>query len=140
MNMRYHLKNEKNSLWIAYDGDCPFCSAYVRIISLRKSVQSVFLVNARDKHPFLDEIKTHGLDLNSGMVAKYGGRIYYAHEVINLISLLSSKSGTANQIMAILFRNKEIARLLYPSMVMCRNLTLRMLGKSLIDRNRPSED
>ena len=138
--MRCPLEDEKNSLLIAYDSDCPFCSAYVRIISLRKSVRSVLLVKARDEHPFLDEIKDRRLDLNTGMIAKYGGRFYHGHEVINLISLLSSRSGIANRIMAILFKNKAIAKFLYPSMVMGRNLTLRILGKPLIGKDKPSDD
>ena len=33
---------------IVYDGDCPFCSRYVKLVRLREALGSVDLVNARD--------------------------------------------------------------------------------------------
>ena len=36
---------------IVYDGLCPFCTSYVRLMSLRRSVGAVELVDARSAHP-----------------------------------------------------------------------------------------
>jgi len=36
---------------IVYDGECPFCRNYIRLMELRKTVGNVDLVNARTPHP-----------------------------------------------------------------------------------------
>ena len=40
--------------WLVYDGDCPFCSAYVRFVRLRDAVGTVHLVDAREGGPVVD--------------------------------------------------------------------------------------
>ncbi|MFT5932039.1 MAG: putative DCC family thiol-disulfide oxidoreductase YuxK, partial [Hyphomonas sp.] len=37
--------------FIVYDGDCPFCSEYVKLLRLRDAIGPVSLVNAREDHP-----------------------------------------------------------------------------------------
>ena len=34
--------------WIAYDGECPFCSAYLQMVRLRDAVGPVALINVRE--------------------------------------------------------------------------------------------
>jgi len=46
--------------WIVYDGDCPFCSRYVRLVRLRDAIGPVALVNARDGGELVDEIRAAG--------------------------------------------------------------------------------
>ena len=41
--------------YLLYDGDCPFCTNYVRMVQLRKAVGPVALLNMRD-HPDLSLI------------------------------------------------------------------------------------
>ena len=41
--------------WIIYDGQCPFCSRYVRLVRLRDSLGQVELVDARNGGPIVDE-------------------------------------------------------------------------------------
>ena len=118
---------------IAYDGDCPFCSAYAKIIRLKEAVGDVRLIDARGTDPFLGEIRAAGLDINSGMVARYGGRLYHGEDVLTLISLLSNRSGPLNRLLALVFRSRRRARLLYPTLLKGRNLTLRLLGRKMID-------
>jgi predicted DCC family thiol-disulfide oxidoreductase YuxK len=36
---------------IVYDGECPVCRKYVRLMGLRKAAGNVDLVNARTPHP-----------------------------------------------------------------------------------------
>ena len=91
------------------------------------------LIDARGTDPFLDEIRAAGLEINSGMVAKYGGRLYHRDEVLTLISLLSTRSGPLNRLLAMVFRSRRRAKLLYPAMLKGRNLTLRLLGRKMID-------
>lgn len=121
---------------VIYDGDCPFCSQYVKMTRLRESVGKVVLVNARD--PDLEvqrevqRVTNLGFDLNDGMAAVYRGQIYHGHHCLNLIAGLTTASGPFNRLNALIFRNKRTSQFLYPLLRAGRNATLRALGRSKI--------
>ena len=119
-------------LVLIYDGECPFCAAYVKMLLLRDSVGEVQLVNAREDHPEVRRVRSLGLDLQEGMVARYGGKDYYAEECLTLLALLSSGSGLFNAITAWLFKSARRARLMYPVMKAGRSVTLKLLGRKPI--------
>ncbi len=117
---------------IVYDGECPFCAAYVRMTRLRESAGPVRLVDARAGGAEMDEVRAAGLDIDRGMVVKLDGRLYHGDAAMTALALLTTRSGTFNRIMRGLFARPGIARLLYPPMVAGRNLTLRLLGRTPI--------
>jgi len=116
-------------LTIIYDGDCPFCAAYVRMTRLRTAAGRVALVNARDGGPVVDEARVEGLDLDAGMVVEAGGRLYHGDAAMTLLAGLTTPSGAFNRVTAWAFRSPSRARLIYPPLVAGRNLTLRILGR-----------
>ena len=122
---------------IVYDGGCPFCSAYVRLVRLRDAVGPVELVDARHGGAVVDEIVAAGLDLDDGMVLKMGGAFYHGDECLNRLALLSTSSGAFNRITARLFRNPAAARLAYPALRAGRNLALRLMGRKKLDIAKP---
>jgi predicted DCC family thiol-disulfide oxidoreductase YuxK len=117
---------------IVYDGDCPVCSRYVTMIRLRQSVGNVALVNARDGGEHVQSVRALGLDLNEGMVAFYGGRVYHGADCVNLLAMLGSDSGVMNRAHSLMFKNASIARLSYPAMRFGRNTLLAILGRKKI--------
>ncbi|TRD22801.1 DCC1-like thiol-disulfide oxidoreductase family protein [Palleronia caenipelagi] len=119
-------------LTIVYDGDCPFCASYVRMVRLRETTGPVEMVNAREDHPILSEIRARNLDLDQGMVVRYGDQFYYGSDAISAISLLSTRSGLFNRAMRAVFEHPGRARVLYPWMVKGRNTTLRLLRRKPI--------
>lgn len=116
-------------LTVVYDGECPFCAAYVRMTRLRAAAGRVELVNARDPHPVVDEARAAGLDLDRGMVVKAGGRLYHGDAAMTLLAGLTTPSGLFNRLTAWAFRSPARARVIYPPMVAGRALTLRLLGR-----------
>ena len=125
---------------IVYDGECPFCAAYVRMARLRDSAGSVTLVDARTAtreggHPVLAEIRERGLDLDRGMVVKMDGRLFHGDAAMTALALMTTPSGGFNRLMRALFRRPGIARVIYPPMVAGRNLTLRLLGRRPIGQS-----
>lgn len=121
-----------SGLQVAYDGECPFCTRYVRLLRLKESVGPVSLIDARSDDPFVAEVRAQGYDLNEGFVGKYGGRFYHGADCLHLVSMLSSSSGFWNRTMAWVFRHERLARVLYPFLRAGRNTALFLLGKKQI--------
>ena len=122
---------------IVYDGECPFCSAYVRVVRLRRTFGAVRLVDARSNDPVVAEINAAGLDLDKGMVLKFGGELHYGADCIHRIALMSTSSGLFNQITKTIFASPRLTRWIYPFLAAIRNATLFCLGRRKI--NDPTE-
>jgi predicted DCC family thiol-disulfide oxidoreductase YuxK len=118
------FSSTRNELVIIYDGDCPFCSRYVELVKLRETVGPVRLVNARVDRIEAERLRSAGFNLDEGMMAKYGERLYHGSDCMNLLALLSTDSGSFN------FFNKTVF-----SSRLGRNLTLRIMGRTKIASN-----
>lgn len=123
-----------SSVWLLYDGECPFCSYYVKSIRLREAVGEISLINARDQCVELDQIKELGLNIDAGMVFNYGGNYYHGDDCMHMLALLSSSSGIFNKLNAVLFSFKHISRFLYSILRFYRNLVLLILGRKGIEK------
>ncbi|MGB0498379.1 MAG: DCC1-like thiol-disulfide oxidoreductase family protein [Rubricella sp.] len=121
--------NEKRGLNIVYDGECPFCSAYVRMVRLREAAGPVTLIDARSGHPLVERIVAAGLDLDKGMVVEADGRLHHGDEAMTMLALMTTRSGLFNRLVRLGFAGPRRARWLYPPLVAGRNLTLRLLGR-----------
>lgn len=125
-------ENPANGAWLIYDGQCPFCSAYVRYLRLRDAVGPLHLVNAREGGAVVEELRRAGLDLDEGMVLKLGGRYYHGADCIHVLASLSSPTTPFNRINAAIFKSPLLSRWLYPVLRAGRNLVLRILGRTKI--------
>ncbi|MCL5778575.1 DUF393 domain-containing protein [Limibaculum sp. FT325] len=120
---------EKTAAIVIYDGECPFCSRYVRLMRVREAVGTLHLVNARDGGPEVNAARARGLNLDEGMVLILGGQFYHGADCLNRLALLSSRSGIFNRITYIAFRSPMASKILYPVLRAGRNATLRLLGR-----------
>ncbi len=118
---------------LVYDRECPVCDAYCRMVRIRESVGALRLVNARDASRIMDEITAKGLDIDEGMVLKFGKTLYYGADAIHVLSLMSSRSGLFNRLTYWIFRSKSLSTILYPLFRFFRNLLLKLLRKSRIN-------
>ena len=117
------------SNYLVYDGECPFCARYVKLVRLRAAIGEVELVNARTEHPVVDFLRQQRIDLDEGMALVRSGRIYHGDECIHELALLSTPSNAFNRLNALLFRSAKVSRLAYPILRFGRNTTLKLLGK-----------
>ena len=122
---------KKLLIQIVYDDECPFCSAYVRMFRLRE-LSEVELINAREDHPVVDQIKRRGFDLDEGMVMKIGGEYYFGDDVVHRLALMSGSSGLLRRFNYWIFSDAKRSRLIYPYLRAGRNLTLKLLGRKKI--------
>jgi predicted DCC family thiol-disulfide oxidoreductase YuxK len=121
-----------NKMVVVYDGECPFCRNYIRLMSLRKAVGDVELVDARTQAPAVRRLVELGYDLNEGMAAIYGGKVYYGKDAVALISSLTGDRDWMDRVLTTSLRNPTRVTFLYPLMKLGRRVALRMLGKPLI--------
>ena len=124
-----HSDPTQTELWVVYDGECPFCSSYVQLYRLRDVAGRVHLIDARDSHPIVAEVRALGFDLDEGMAVKASGRFYHGAEAMHFLALLGSEGGLFNRLNRLLFRHPGLSRALYPWLVRGRLLTLRLLGR-----------
>jgi predicted DCC family thiol-disulfide oxidoreductase YuxK len=125
------MSNEQ-STFLVYDGECPFCSMYVKLLRLREAAGPVVLVNARDDHPIVRYVEERGIVLDQEMALVMGDQIYSGGECINRLALMSTPLGIFNRLNAAIFSSPRFSRLAYPYLRCGRNLALKVLGRTPI--------
>jgi predicted DCC family thiol-disulfide oxidoreductase YuxK len=120
---------DKQTTHIVYDGECPFCTRYVKLLRLRAASGPIVLVNAREPHPAVDYVESRGVALDNEMALVIGGEVYAGPECINRLALMSTSSGAFNRINAFIFASPRRSDRAYPAMRFVRNFTLRLLRR-----------
>ena len=103
---------------------------------LREVLPNVELLNARENVQLAAQFLEAGYDLNSGMIVQVGERTYFGDEAMHVLSLLSTRAGLFNKLMAFLFRSPRRSRAIYPILRAGRSLTLLLLGRKAIQTGR----
>ena len=129
------LKQTETSgkLEIIYDGECPFCTSYVKMVRLKESFDTVELISAREDHPLVKEMLDKGYDLDNGMIVKHGETIYYGSDAVNFMSVMSSDAGLFNRLLKELFKYKLSAKIAYPFLRFGRNSVLFLKGSKQLN-------
>ena len=124
---------DAEKIWLVYDKECPACNYYCNLARIRESVGTLVLVDAREGGAIMDEITAAGLDIDQGMVLKVGDKLYYGSDAIHTLALMGTRSGFFNRMSYWMFRSKRVSAVLYPLLRACRNLLLKILGRSKIN-------
>ena len=125
---------EKNTLpvthepWLLYDGRCPFCSRYVKLIRLRDTMPTLRLINAREDGVEFRRVSAVGLEIDEGMILALNGQLYHGKQCIQILALMSTPIGPLNRLNHWIFSSPTRSHLLYPLLRMGRNMVLRFLG------------
>jgi predicted DCC family thiol-disulfide oxidoreductase YuxK len=132
MHRNTPASDSQREAWLVYDGECPFCSAYVKYMRVRDGVGQLHLIDARAGSRLVQEIRAAGYDLNDGMVLKVGNSYYHGADCVHALALLSSRSSLFNRLNAAIFASPRLSRIVYPILRAGRNATLRLLGRTKI--------
>ena len=117
---------------VLYDGECPFCSAYFKMMRARAAAGDLVLINARDPSPLMEEVTALGHDLDEGIAVKINGQIYFGADALNILSLITTPSGVFNRLNFLFFRSGAFSQMIYPFLKGCRNTALWVKGAPLI--------
>jgi predicted DCC family thiol-disulfide oxidoreductase YuxK len=128
VNLAHELAPDSRIV-VVYDGDCPLCSSYTRMMRLSKAVGRPSLVNARERPELVKALAESGLNLDEGMAVYYQGRLYAGSDAVNLLALLTTPVDFANRVAAGVLGRPALARAVYPLLRAGRNLLLRLKGR-----------
>ena len=134
------MKKAKEQILLVYDKECPACDQYCRIVRIREELGDLVIIDAREESEVLKEITAKGLDIDQGMVLKMDDELYYGADAIHALALISSRSGVFNRINYWLFKSKRLSKVLYPFLRSCRNLLLKVLGRTKINNLQISDN
>jgi predicted DCC family thiol-disulfide oxidoreductase YuxK len=126
------MLDSSSKMVIVYDGQCPFCTSYVRLMALKAAVGEVDLIDARIPGAVVRSLGERGYDLNEGMAAIYGGKIYHGSDAVVLISSMTGVRGGMGRVIAALLRSPARAKVLYPVLKTGRRFVLAVLGRPKI--------
>jgi len=131
-------KNNSERLLVVYDGDCPLCANFVTFYSASKNAGGMELINARERPALVQELRSKGMEINEGMIVTWRGHYYYGAEGMHLLAILGNDSGVIGILNRLLFRNKKIAKAVYPLLAAGRRVMLALLRRKLIPLEIPS--
>lgn len=124
---------------LVYDGECPLCSAYCRMLAIKQLESRFEIINARQYHPVLEGIKERGLDLEEGFVLKIENDYFHGADAINRLALITTRAGLFNRLNYLIFKSAHLSKILYPMLRTGRNILLYLWGIRKMDRvNLPS--
>ena len=126
----------ENTLALIYDGDCPVCNAYCRVVALRQLNSDVEIINARTAHPLVQHLMDEGYDLDEGMVMIVGQNIYHGADAIWVLSSLTADQSLINRINHFVFKSRRMSTLIYPVLKLGRRTLLVLLGRRKISEAR----
>jgi len=128
---------------LTYDGECPFCSRYVRLLRLRKHLD-LQLIDARQHPDAYRRFLAEGMDLDEGMVLELHGasatQTFHGAACVHRLALLSSTSDRFNRMNSVVFRRPVLSALVYPVLVSLRNLLLWMMRRKPIAQTSKPDD
>ena len=119
---------------IVYDGECPFCSDFVKISNLWKKFPNLRLCSAREgTHPSVKLVIDKGYDLDDGMAVVLDDAILYSIEAARFISKHSQPNTLRMWGYRGLLMSPKFGALIYGFLVHLRRLYFRLRGKKLIN-------
>ena len=118
--------------FILYDGECPFCDNYIKLMNLKSIIPEIQILDAHNHHDMVIHFRNNGLEINDGMILSLDGAVYYGSECVHALAMLTNNNTTFYKLNKVMFQNKQLARILYPILVYLRKLYFFFFRKTLI--------
>ena len=113
-----------------YDGECPFCNHFAKLLQLKRSLPSLEILDGRENLEYLTQLYKQGYDLNKGAILLHNGNIKHGAEAINWIcSEIKEPNDSLLEFLRIIFTSKKRSKLLFPFLLWGRRIALTLKGK-----------
>ena len=77
----------------------------------------------------MDRLQRQGYRLDDGLLLSIGNRYFHGVAAMNVLALMSSRSGWFNRLNYRMFRSRRMANMLYPILVSGRRALLWLLDR-----------
>lgn len=124
---------------IYFDGECPFCTRYVKMLRLKQSLGEIALIDLRSDPERRAELQNEGFDLDQGMVVETEGRRLGGADATNALALMSTPSNLFNRLNQIVFAQPALSATIYPVLRSGRWFTLFLMGRDGINADETSQ-
>ena len=113
-----------------YDGECPFCNHFAKLLELKSSIPSLEIIDGRKNLDRLTQLYNQGYDLNNGAILIKDGKIKHGADAINWIcSKIKEPNDSLLKLLRILFRSNKRSKKIFPVLLWGRRITLAIKGK-----------
>lgn len=113
---------------LVFDGECPFCVGYLRVLKLEETFPDLDLVDARSipRHEAAEVAWGSGIDIDEGIVLFHNNDVYHGVDAIHQLANLRNSMYGVNEL---LFASRRRSSFLYPILRAGRRLALRILRR-----------
>ncbi len=120
---------------LIFDGQCPFCQAYVATLEDQKPNSELGLnkVDARCAPDLVAQLADKNIDINAGIVFIKGEQLYQGAEALTLLAREHAVKGGLNGLPHYLLRHRPLSIFLYPVLRTMRSLFLQLSGRPAIE-------
>ena len=125
-----------HAVLIIYDGDCPFCSAYVKFLRLQQSAGPIELLSARADDARIERYMNQGYELDEGMLVVADGEVQSGAGAVHWLALHSPADSLYEKLYCAVFRRRALAHGLYPLAKFARRAWFALRGRPLIREAR----
>lgn len=122
----------RSSITVVYDGECPLCSRFAMMIRLREQFGQVRLVDARQAHDPLVARLRRTYRLDDGFVVLHEDREYYGAAAMRFLAAATEEKGGTSRLLRAFFRPQGTGSGLYQVLVRGRKLLLRLTGRRFL--------
>lgn len=124
----------EDSAKLIFDGQCPFCQAYVNTLENQKQSSKTGLnkVDARCAPELVAQLADKNIDINAGIVFIKDEQLYQGAEALTLLAREHAAKTGLNGLPHYLLRHRSLSNFLYPVLRTMRNLFLRLSGRPAI--------
>ena len=132
--MSIELDEKGGDSCVIFDGQCPFCRAYVASLEGNNGTNKarVAKIDARYAPKFVEQLADKGIDINAGIILIKGDSVFQDAEALTLLAKQHAASGYFIGLHHHLLRYKLLSRAIYPLLRALRNAYLRSAGQTPI--------
>lgn len=121
----------KEDARVVFDGQCPFCRAYVASLDGNDNSR-LNKINARCAPALVEQLDARDIDVNAGIVLLKGETIYQGAEALSVLARQYAAPNWFASLHHRLLRYRLVSLMIYPLLRAVRNVYLRLYKRGAI--------